>query len=437
MYNEDIRLSIDVGSSKVCSAVVRRDNHNEPEVLAINVFPSDSIHDGNVMNREQATYAVLSSVQEVSKQCSLKFNKGYVGFGGKEVNSYTGWGKVSGFDFAKGVTEEDIVQAVRIAASERIEVSDHLLYATPTAYRVEDGTEFRSPPVGMHPDSLEVKTLLVVSDRQHYEIVRDAVKHAGIEPIHGGSTLVAEAEYLLSDYERDAGVVLIDIGGSDTEMAIYNHGRAAVFTSLPIGGFHFTNDIAFAYELPFENAEAVKVSAGTLNSNTSAVDDDIDVNALSGNERVVDVERSLTRVSVSNLLRERTIETMELYKTRIAQVSGMPDPEFLTVVFTGGGAKLNGIETFAKFNMGLRGRVEVRKPTGIKSLPDEVSDPSMSASICMALRALERVEHDNHVVRNPITVSHSVKSEPVAAAVGAEDDTSSGVGGRIRSLLRR
>ncbi len=434
MYNEDIRLSIDVGSSKVCSAVVRRDNHNEHEVLAINVFPSDSIHDGNVMNRQQATYAVRSSVDEVSKQCSLNFNKGYVGFGGKQVDSYTGWGKVSGFDFAKGITEDDIVQAVRLAASERVEVSDHLLYATPTAYRVEDGTEFRSPPIGMHPDSLEVKTLLVVSDRAHYKIVNNAVKEAGIKPIHGGSTLVAEAEYLLSDYERDAGVVLIDIGGSDTEMAIYNHGRAVVFTSLPIGGFHFTNDIAFAYELPFENAEAVKVSAGTLNSNISAADDDIDVHSLTGDERVVDVERSLTRVSVSNLLRERTIETMELYKTRIAQVSGMPEPEYMTVIFTGGGSKLNGIETFAKFNMGLRGRVEVRKPTGIKSLPDEVSDPSMSAAICMALRALDRIDHDNHVERKPITISHSVKTEN-AATTEPQNATSSG--GRLRSFWRR
>ena len=436
MYNEDIRLAIDVGSSKVCSVVIRRDNFNEPEILAINILPSESIHDGDVMNRSEATAAVRTSISEVSNQCSLGFSKAYVGFGGKHVSSYSGWGKVSGFDFATGITEADIVEAVRIAASERVESTDHLLYATPTSYRVDDDTEFRKPPVGMHPDSLEVQALLVVSDMAHYRTVFDAVSNAGVTPIHGGSTLVAEAEFLLSQYERDAGVVLVDIGGSDTEIAVYNHGRAGLFTSLPIGGFHFTNDIAYAYELPYENAEAVKLAAGTLVGDALGIDDEIDPTSLSGSERVLDVERSLTRVSVSNLLKERAEETMKMYKSRISQVSGLPDTDFLTVVFTGGGSKLNGITTFAKLAMGLRGRVEVRKPTGIKSLPDDVSDPAMSGAICMALRALERIDRDNHVERKPITIVHSSESEepelePVAAAAP------SGVGARIRAMLGR
>ena len=435
MYNEDIRLAIDVGSSKVCSVVIRRDNYNEPEILAIDVLPSESIHNGDVMNRNEATAAVRTSVDEVSNQCSLKFNKAYVGFGGKHVESYSGWGRVSGFDFATGVTEEDIVQAVRLAANERIEASDHLLYATPTAYRVDDDTEFRKPPVGMHPESLEVEALLVVSDMQHYRTVFDAVESAGVTPIHGGSTLVAESEYLLSAYERDAGVALIDIGGSDTEIAIYNHGRAAVFNSLPIGGFHFTNDISYAYELPFENAEAVKLAAGTLVGDTIGFDDEIDPMALSGSERVIDVERSLTRVSVSNLLKERAAETMTMYKSRISQVANLPDTDYLTVVFTGGGAKLTGLTTFAKVTMGLRGRVEVRKPMGIKSLPDDVSDPSMSGAICLGLRALDRIDRDNHVERKPITILHTTSKNDEEAAQRDREPT--GVGAKIRSLLGR
>ena len=93
MYNEDIRLAIDVGSSKVCSVVIRRDNYNEPEMLAVDVLPSETIHDGDVMNLNEATAVVRASVNEVSSQCSLNFTKAYVGFGGKHVNSYAGWGR--------------------------------------------------------------------------------------------------------------------------------------------------------------------------------------------------------------------------------------------------------------------------------------------------------------------------------------------------------
>ena len=428
MYNEDIRLAIDVGSSKICSVVIRRDNYQEPEILAINMLPYETMHDGNVMNRSEVTDAVRSSVNEVSNQCSLSFTKAYVGFGGKHVDSYFGWGKVNDFDFAAGVTEEDIFQAVRNAADERVEATDHLLYATPTAYRVDGETEFRKPPVGMHPDTLEVEALLVVSDREHYRIIFNAVDSAGITPIRGGSTLVAEAEYLMSAYERDAGGVLIDIGGSDSEIAVYVRGRAAVLNSLPIGGSHFTNDIAYAYELPFENAEAVKLAAGTLVGDSAGLDDEIDPTLLSGSERVIDVERSLTHVSVSNLLKDRAAETMSLYKSRLSQIPGLPDTDFLTVVFTGGGAKLNGITTFAKMSMGLRGRVEVRKPTGIKSLPDDVSDPAMSGAICMALRALDRIERDNHVERKPVTILHSIATESAEPA---------SVSAKIRALFGR
>ncbi len=435
MYNEDIRLSIDVGSSKVCSAVIRRDNYGEPEILAVDVLPSDSIREGEPMNRNQSIEAVRSSVSEVSKQCSLNFRKAYVGIGGKHVNSYFGWGRVSGFDFATGVTQEDVIQAVRQAAHERIDATDHLLYATPTTYRIDGTTEFRKPPVGMHPDSLEVQALIVVSDQQHYRNVLDAVSSANVEPINGGSILVAEAEYLLSPYERDAGVVLFDIGGCDTEIAIYHHGRAAMFTSLPIGGFHFTNDIAFAYELPYENAEAVKLSAGTLMSDAGMTNSEIDPGNLTGAERVIDVERSLTRVSLSSLLRDRASETMTMYRTRISQIRGLPETDYLTVVFTGGGAKLNGLANFAKINMGLRGRVELRQPSGVKSLPDDVSDPSMSGAICVGLRALDRIEHDNHVERKPLTAVRTSTAETQSRS--DDDDSSSGVGSRLRSLLGR
>ena len=413
MYQEDIRIAIDVGSTKVCTVVTRRDSFGDPELLALNVMPCDAMNRGDLVDRALATEVIRASVAEASEQCSLAFGKAYIAIGGKHVRSFTGSGDARQFDFAAGVTEHDILDAVRNAAVSNVAMSDHLLYATPIKYRVDGTTEFRKPPIGMHPDVLEVEAQLVVCDLEHYQAVFGSVEAAGLEAIHGGATIIAEAEHLLTSYERDAGCVMIDIGGSDTEIAVYQDGRSVSVSSLPVGGFHFTNDIAYTYEIPYENAEAVKLAAGTVNISDSEQDVEIDPNALTGSERVVDVEKSLTRVSVSHLLRERVSDISKLFKHRIRQAPGLHDEDFVSVAFTGGGAKLDGFANAAKLAMQIRGKVDVRKPSGIKSLPDSVSDPTMSGAVCVMLRALDRIETDNHVSRQPVR-----NLEPVAAGGG-------------------
>ncbi len=430
MYQEDIRIAIDVGSTKICTVVIRRDYSGVPELLALNVMPCDAMNRGDLVDRALATEVVRASVAEASEQCSLTFGKAYVAIGGKHVRSFLGTGEARQFDFAAGVTEHDILHAVRNAAVSNVATSDHLLYATPVKYRVDGTTEFRKPPTGMHPDVLEVEAQLVVCDLEHYQAVFSSVEAAGVEAIHGGATIVAEAEHLLTSYERDTGSVVIDVGGSDTEIAVYQDGRSISVSSLPVGGFHFTNDIAYSYEIPFENAEAVKLAAGTVNISDSEQDIEIDPNALTGNERVVDVERALTRVSISHLLRERVVEVSKLFKHRIRQAVGLHNEDFVNVAFTGGGAKLDGFANAAKLAMQVRGKVDVRKPSGIKSLPDSVSDPTMSGAVCVMLRALDRIETDNHVSRQPV--------KTLVPTVAADSGPQEQEGGRSwRSIFRR
>ena len=439
MYQEDIRLAIDVGSTKVCTVAVRRDSRGEPEVLALNVMPSDAMNRGDLANRKRASEIIRASVSEAHEQCNIQFSKAYVGISGKHVRSFTGWGKKGSFDFSSGVTEHDILAAVRNAAAKNINDSDHLLYATPVGYRIDGDTNFRKPPIGMHPDYLEVETRLVVCDYGHYDGIFGAVTEAGIEPIHGGATIIAEAEQLLSGYERDAGSVMIDVGGNDSELAVYYDGRAVSVTSLPIGGFHFTNDISFAYDIPYEQAEAVKLESGGVDMAARRDGSEIDPNKLTGDEKVVDIEKSLTQGAVSHLLKDRIAEIAQMYRRRIQQTEEITDPDYVNVAFTGGGAKINGFAGVIKVAMGVRGKVDVRKVAGLKSLPESVSDPSMSGAICVMLRGLDRIEQDNHVNREPTSAPRVrlPRREPVAAASDAGSDSDNGGGGLLSRFRGR
>ena len=423
MFQEDIRLAIDVGSTKVCSVAVRRDSVGDPEVLALNVMPSDAMNRGDLANRKRASEIIRASVSEAHEQCNIKFSKAYVGISGKHVRSFTGWGRKGTFDFSSGVTEHDILAAVRNAAAKNIGDADHLLYATPVGYRIDGDTNFRKPPIGMHPDYLEVETRLVVCDYTHYDGIFGAVREAGIEPIHGGATIIAESEQMLTGYERDAGSVMIDIGGNDSEISVYYDGRAVSVTSLPIGGFHFTNDIAFSYEIPFDKAEAVKLESGGVDQRASSDGTEIDPNKLTGDEKVVDVEKSLTQGAVSHLLKDRISEMAQMFRRRIQQTEEITDPDYVNVAFTGGGAKIKGFAGVIKVAMGVRGKVDVRKIAGLKSLPESVSDPTMSGAISVMLRGLDRIEQDNHVDREPSTPTRNrtIEREPV----GVSGDSSS------------
>lgn len=434
MYQEDIRLAIDLGSTKVCTVAVRRDSAGDPEVLALNVMPSDAMNRGDLANRKRASEIIRASVSEAHEQCNINFSKAYVGISGKHVRSFTGWGRKGTFDFSSGVTEHDILAAVRNAAAKNIGDSDHLLYATPIGYRIDGDTDFRKPPIGMHPDYLEVQTRLVVCDYVHYDGIFGAVREAGIEPIHGGATIIAEAEQMLTGYERDAGSVMIDIGGNDSEIAVYYDSRAVSVTSLPIGGFHFTSDIAFSYDIPFENAEAVKLESGGVDPAARTDGTEIDPNKLTGEERVVDVERALTQGAVSHLLKDRIAEMAQMFRRRIQQTEEVTDPDYVNVAFTGGGAMIKGFAGAVKVAMGVRAKVDVRKITGLKSLPDAVSDPTMSGAISVMLRGLDRIEHDNHVDREPASKPRrpTVAREPVAAMSDNESGSKGGILSRFR-----
>ena len=434
MYQEDIRLAIDLGSTKVCTVAVRRDSVGDPEVLALNVMPSDAMNRGDLSNRKRASEIIRASVSEAHEQCNINFSKAYVGISGKHVRSFKGWGRKGTFDFSSGVTEHDILAAVRNAAAKNISDSDHLLYATPIGYRIDGDTDFRKPPIGMHPDYLEVETRLVVCDYVHYDGIFGAVREAGIEPIHGGATIIAEAEQMLTGYERDAGSVMIDIGGNDSEIAVYYDGRAVSVTSLPIGGFHFTNDIAFSYGIPFENAEAVKLESAGVDPAARTDGTEIDPNKLTGEERIVDVERALTQGAVSHLLKDRISEMAQMFRRKIQQTTEITDPDYANVAFTGGGAMIKGFAGAMKVAMGVRAKVDVMKVTGLKSLPDAVSNPTMSGAICVMLRGLDRIEQDNHVDREPQAKQRkpAATREPVAAVSEQEPASRGGILSRFR-----
>lgn len=434
MYQEDIRLAIDLGSTKVCTVAVRRDSVGDPEVLALNVMPSDAMNRGDLANRKRASEIIRASVSEAHEQCNINFSKAYVGISGKHVRSFTGWGRKGTFDFSSGVTEHDILAAVRNSAAKNISDADHLLYATPIGYRIDGDTDFRKPPIGMHPDYLEVETRLVVCDFMHYDGIFGAVREAGIEPIHGGATIIAESEQMLTGYERDAGSVMIDIGGNDSEIAIYYDTCAVSVTSLPIGGFHFTNDIAFSYDIPFDNAEAVKLESGGVDPAARTDGTEIDPNKLTGEERVVDVERALTQGAVSHLLKDRISEMAQMFRRRIQQTDEITDPDYVNVAFTGGGAMIKGFAGAMKLAMGVRAKVDVRKVTGLKSLPDAVSDPTMSGALTVMLRGLDRIEHDNHVDREPASKPRrsAVPREPVGATTESESGAKGGILSRFR-----
>lgn len=434
MYQEDIRLAIDLGSTKVCTVAVRRDSVGDPEVLALNVMPSDAMNRGDLTNRKRAAEIIRASVSEAHEQCNINFSKAYVGISGKHVRSFKGWGRKGTFDFSSGVTEHDILAAVRNAAAKNISDADHLLYATPIGYRIDGDTDFRKPPIGMHPDYLEVQTRLVVCDYVHYDGIFGAVREAGIEPIHGGATIIAEAEQMLTGYERDAGSVMIDIGGNDSEIAVYYDGRAVSVTSLPIGGFHFTNDIAFSYDIPFENAEAVKLESGGVDPAARTDGTEIDPNKLTGEERIVDVERALTQGAVSHLLRDRIGEMAQMFRRRIQQTEEISDSEYVNVAFTGGGAMIKGFAGAMKVAMGVKAKVDVMKVTGLKSLPDAVSNPTMSGAICVMLRGLDRIEQDNHVDREPAPKQRTpvATREPVATTPEQEPASRGGLLSRFR-----
>lgn len=370
---ERILTSIDVGTSKVCTTIVKMDNGHISELLGTGVVPSHGIHKAIVLDIYQPTAAIRESVKEAERSSGTKVKSAYIGITGHHIGSFNNRAMVAITGRDHRVTQRELDRVIKFSRYVSLPEHKKVIHAIPRQYYL-DGDTVIGTPVGLHGYKLEVETHLVTAGITFIQNLVKCVQGAGVNVMDLILEPFASGEAVLEDEEKEAGVIMADIGAGTTDITVFK--RRAIWHSraVPVGGYNVTQDIAIGLGLPFNVAEELKVKYGSVTMSKEGVPEVID---LDGEGR-----HGVRYEELCYIIRARLDETIRMI------FSDLPRAEWDTwepasLVLCGGTANLHGIEELGQEI--LHQPVRVGKPKGLPQETALLDDPAYACGVGLLL----------------------------------------------------
>ena len=375
--DEPIVVGIDIGTTKICTLVARVEGEHNLRILGVGIEPSQGIKKGTIVDLAAASQSIARSVEKAQRTSGLEITSALVSLAGANVSSVNSRGVVG---ITGGVIdEEDVARALESAQAVAIPHNREIIHVIQRGFIVDGQDGIRSP-VGMHGYRLEVEAHIITASASTVENLRQCVQAAGVEVSQFVLNPLASAEVVLSETERQMGVVVCDIGGGTTDLAIYIDGDIWHTMVLAVGGNHITSDIAHGLRLSLPQAEDIKKANGHAVEAEIGEEESFTVRAF-GEERPMQVSRK----ELAHIIEARVEEVFELVLQEIKR-SGYDGLLPAGMVLTGGSSQLPGMRALASQTMGLP--VRVARPENLVGLTDQLNSPAFSTSVGLLYWAL-------------------------------------------------
>lgn len=369
-------VALDIGTSKVCALVAEISERGQLEIIGKGTSPMKGTRRGNIINLDQAIDAVKKAVDEAEVMAGLQIDSVYAGVSGDHIRSVNSRGVVSVMSKHKEIAREDIDRVIEASKSINIPAELELLHVIPRQF-VVDGQDGIHDPIGMTATRLEANVHIVTGARTHDQNILTCVNKAGIAVQELVLEQLAAAEAVLTQDEREMGVLLMDIGGGTTDYAVFLEGNVVHTNVLPVGAGHFTSDISVVLRTPMEDAERIKKRYGCALASLITNDDPIEVPTVGGR-----APKILSRQELTGILEPRAAEIAKLVYRDLEKV-GLDKEIRSGVVLVGGGAEMEGMVEMVEqvFDQSARKGV----PRGFGGLADTVSGPEWAAAAGLLL----------------------------------------------------
>ncbi|GAA6733060.1 cell division protein FtsA [Thermus oshimai] len=366
-----IIAGLDVGTSKVTTVIGELAPDGVLDIIGESTVPSQGLKRGVVVNLERTTEAIRQSLFQAERVAGIKVERVVVGVGGPHLKGVTSHG-LAAIRRGHTIAEADVERAIEQAKAYPLDGEMELLHALPLEYRV-DGQEGIRDPVGMAGVRLEVDVHLVAAGRGPLANLRRAVEGAGLEVEAFVVQALASGLGVLLPEEENMTVLLLDIGGGTTDVAVFKNGRLAHTAVLPLGGEHVTNDIAQLLKIPFEEAERVKRKYGAALPELADPELVLEINQEGGTLGEVPAPE------LARIIRPRLREILHLARQSVDEALGPLEIRVNRVVLTGGSTLMRGVDLLARQQYNLP--VRIGKPQGVSGLTDVVASPAHAAAV--------------------------------------------------------
>lgn len=375
--DEPIIVAIDIGTTKICTLVGREETPGTLRILGVGVEPSQGVRKGVVVDMVAASQAVVRSVEKAERTCGLEIDSALVSLAGSHVSSVNSRGVVG--VAGRMIDEGDIARAIDAAKAVNIPHNREIIHIIQRGFSI-DGQEGIRKPLGMHGYRLEVETHIITASAASVENLRQCVGAAGVDVTQFVLNPLASAEVVLTETEREMGVVICDMGGGTTDMAIYIGGDVWHTNVLAVGGDHITSDIAHGLRLPITQAEEIKIKHGHAVRDEVPAGESFSIKPF-GEEEPVEINRQ----ELAHIIEARVEEMFSLVLQEIKR-SGYDGLLPAGMVLTGGSSALPGTRALASQTLNLP--VRIAMPENLIGMADKLQSPAYSTSVGLLKWAL-------------------------------------------------
>lgn len=372
-------VGLDIGTSKIVALVAEVDGEGNVELIGMGTHPSQGMKKGVVVNIDSTVHAIGKAVEEAEQMADVQIRSVFAGIAGSHIKSLNSHGIVA-IKNAE-VEQDDVDRVVDAAKAVAIPADQRIIHVLPQEFII-DNQDGIHQPVGMSGVRLEAKVHLVSGSISASQNIAKCIQRCNLDVEDIILEQLASSHSVLTGDEKDLGVLLVDMGGGTTDIAIFTEGAIRHTAVIPIAGDQVTNDIAVAFRTPTQFAEEIKVKYACALRQLASPDDMIEVPGVGDRDA-----RRLARQTLAEVVEPRYEELLGLVQGELRR-SGFEDACAAGVVLTGGTSKMEGVVELAEeiFHMPVRLGV----PQHVNGLSEVARNPIHATGVGLLLYGQQR-----------------------------------------------
>ena len=371
-------VALDIGSTKTCALIGELDDEGGVRFSALGAAESKGWRKGQIVNLDLAVSSIRRAVEEAEALVGVPVESAVTGVAGSHVRGVNSRGGITLGSRARDVQRDDVRRAIEAAKGVSLPEDREVLHVLPQEFSLDAQDNIRDA-IGMVGHRLEANVHIVTASGTATQNIVTAVNRAGVRVDDTVLEPFASAEACLTQDERELGCCLLDIGGGTTEMIAYTGGVVRHSAAIPVGGDHFTNDLAVGLRTPIPEAEKIKREYACVFREQMPEDFSIEIASV-GNRP----PRSIFARMLFEIVEPRAKELMVLIRDELRR-AGLEPQIPAGIVLTGGGAKLRGLVELSEHIFNLPVRVAV--PRGLAEMNEQVSRPEYATAVGLVLYA--------------------------------------------------
>ena len=376
----DILVGLDIGTTKICAIIAEVNGTRAVDIIGIGTSPSKGLRKGVVVNIDVTVESIRRAIAEAELMAGVKTGAAFVGIAGGHIKGINSRGVIAISGKDHGVTPADVERVIDAAKAVALPVDREVIHVLPQEFMIDDQGGIREP-LGMSGIRLEAEVHIVTGAVTSAQNIIKCANRAGLEVQDIVLQQLASSEATLSQDEKDLGVVLVDVGGGTSDIAVFVDGSIYHTAVLSLGGDHVTNDIAIGLRTPAHEAEAIKKKYGCALASLAKKDETVEVPSVGGRR-----PRVLSRQTLCEIIQPRMEEIFGLVDREV-QRAGLQGRVAAGAVVTGGCSILDGVPELAEqiFDLPVRRGL----PTGVGGLTDVVASPIFATGVGLVLYGAE------------------------------------------------